>query len=225
MAKRSPSKQILGKIAPQAVKAQRVFLDLRSKILSGHLPADSRLTLRPLASQFGTGINAVSEAIKALAAEGLVELEGKAGARVIPRNLKRVWGDFTLRIALECEVARQCAVRADDIQLSVLESLAVKVDSLFAEGDRLELCRAADIQFHLALAECAGVPQIRETLLPLLDRLVSLDQTEARSAEIPGQKHIEVYEGLQSRDPVVASNVMRQHLEHSMNLSLAVLYF
>ncbi len=199
-------------------------MDLRTKILGGAIESNARLTLRPLASQYGTGINAVSEAIKALAAEGLVELEGQAGARVIARDLNRIRGEFILRTAIECETARRCAESADNVQLAVLERLAVKVDNLFEEGEHLADCRAVDVQFHLAIADFSGAPQLKETLAPLLERLVMLDQTEQKTSEIPGQKHLEVFEALSSRNPVIASDMMRRHLEHSMNLSLALLY-
>lgn len=216
-------------MAPRAgtqtiTKARRIFLDLRSKILSRKIPADTSLTLRPIASEYGTGINAASEAIKALAAEGLVTLEGKAGARVIKRDLNRIRGEGVLRIAIETEAVRRCAEQADDIQLSVLKTLAEKVDSLFEDGDQLEICRKADISFHLTIVDFCGVPELRQSLVPLLDRLVTLDQTERRTDEIPGQKHVEVYEAISSRDPQLAAEMMRRHLEHSLSLSLALLY-
>jgi DNA-binding GntR family transcriptional regulator len=195
-------------------KAQRVFLDLRSRILAGQFPPETRLTLRPLAKEYGTGINAVSDAVKALAAEGLVELEGQAGARVIPRDLERIRGEYILRMVIECETARRCAELADETQMCILENMAAKVDRLFEEGHQLSECRNADIQF----------PVLRDALAPLLDRRVALDQTEKRTLEIPGQKHQEVYEGLKTRDPAIASDVMQKHLQHSMNLSLALLF-
>jgi DNA-binding GntR family transcriptional regulator len=205
-------------------KAQRVFLDLRSRILAGQFPPETRLTLRPLAKEYGTGINAVSDAVKALAAEGLVELEGQAGARVIPRDLERIRGEYILRMVIECETARRCAELADETQMCILENMAAKVDRLFEEGHQLSECRNADIQFHLTIATFSGVPVLRDALAPLLDRLVALDQTEKRTLEIPGQKHQEVYEGLKTRDPAIASDVMQKHLQHSMNLSLALLF-
>jgi len=211
--------------APSPVtKAQRVFLDLRSKILAGEIDPQHRLTLRPLASHYGTGINAVSEAVKALAAEGLVELEGQAGARVIARDLNRIRGEFILRIAIEGETARRCAEMADEVQMAALERMATKVDQLFEEGEHLAECRRADVQFHLALADFSGVPTLKEALVPLVDRLVMLDQTELPTTEIPGQKHLEVFAAIKTRQPVVAYDMMRRHLEHSMNLSLALLY-
>ncbi|QDS89048.1 putative HTH-type transcriptional regulator YdfH [Rosistilla ulvae] len=186
--------------------------------------ADTRLTLRPIAGEYGTGINAASEAIKALAAEGLVRLEGKSGARVITRDLNRVRSEGVLRMAIECEAARRCAERVDNVQLSVLRGLADKVDRLFAAGDDLKGCRNADIAFHRTIVEFCGVPELWPSLMPLLDRLVTLDQTENRTTEIPGQKHIEVYEGLKSRDPEQAAIAMRQHLEHSLSMALASFY-
>ncbi|MFI4874436.1 MAG: GntR family transcriptional regulator [Blastopirellula sp. JB062] len=205
-------------------KARRIFLDLRSKILSREIAADTQLTLRPIANQYGTGINAASEAVKALAAEGLVSLEGKSGARVITRDLNRIRGEGILRIAIECEAIRRCAELADDVQMSVLGRMAEKVDTLFEEGNELEVCRQADRAFHLTIVDFSGVPELRAPLVPLLDRLVTLDQTENRTDEIPGQKHLEVFESLKNRDPDAASEMMRRHLEHSLSLALALLY-
>ena len=148
----------------------------------------------------------------------------EAGARVVKRDLNRIRGEGVLRIALECEAARRCAERIDEVQISVLAALAEKVDRLFEDGNKLEECRNADIAFHLAIVDFSGVPELRKPLAPLLDRLVTLDQTESRTAEIPGQKHVEVLEGLRSRDPLLASDVMRRHLEHSLSVALALLY-
>lgn len=206
-------------------KAQRIFLDLRSKILSGELTPDRHITLRPIAEIYGTGINAASEAVKALAAEGLVQLEGKAGARILVRDLDRIRGDFILRMAIESEAARRVTKVADNVQLSALRRIAERVDNLFEEGERLEECHKLDVQFHLTLASFSGVPQLREGLVPLVDRLVCLDQTTLRNEEFPGQKHMEVFEAIETRDSELAAQGIRSHLEHAMNLSLAELQF
>ncbi|WP_437201284.1 GntR family transcriptional regulator [Planctomicrobium sp. SH664] len=209
---------------PALTKARSIFCDLRSRILSGEIPASARLTLRPLARGYGAGNHAVSEAVKALAAEGLVESEGRAGVRGIARDLGRIRSEFILRIALESETARRCAEVVDGGQLLVLEEMARKVDQLFRDGVQLAKCRDADVRFHLAIAEFSGVPLLKDLLVPLVDRLVMLDQTESRTREIPGQKHIEVFEAIETRKPEIAAEIMRKHLEHSMNLSLAMLF-
>lgn len=206
-----------------STKAQRIFLDLRAKILRGEIAADSRLTLRPLAKEYGTGINAASEAVKALAAEGLVELKGQSGAQVIARDLNRIRGEFVLRIAIECETARRCAVVADEVQLDLLTRMATEIDELFEAGEQLQRCRDLDVRFHLTVAEFSGVPQLRNSLQPFLERLVMLDQTDTPTADHPGQKHREVVAALGTRDPETASRVMRQHCEDAMKLSLTTL--
>lgn len=205
-------------------KAQRVFLDLRSRILSGELPATTRLTLRPLARKYGTGMNAVSEAVKELAAEGLVVLEGQAGALVLTRDLQRIRGEYALRVAIECETSRRCTFVADEVQMSILGRMAAEMDQLFEAGEQLERCRQLDVDFHLMITDFSGISQFRNVLHPLLDRLVMLDQTPTVNVEFPGQKHLELYEALKTRDPEIAASRMRQHCEVSMNLSLAALY-
>jgi DNA-binding GntR family transcriptional regulator len=205
-------------------KAQRIFQDLRSKILSGELGPDLRLTLRPIASEYGTGINAASEAIKALSMEGLVRLEGKGGARVIARDLHRIRDEFILRMAIESETIRRVTGHLDDAQLGVLRRIAERVDTLFEEGESLDECHQMDVQFHLMLADFSRISQLRDALVPLLSRLIVLDQTASRTEEIPGQKHLELFEAIETQDRDIAVQAMRLHIEHSMNLSLALLH-
>ncbi|WP_437201289.1 GntR family transcriptional regulator [Planctomicrobium sp. SH664] len=209
---------------PAVTKARAVFLSLRSQILSGELAPNYRLTLRPIASQFGTGINAVSEAVKALAAEGLVALEGQAGARVIARDLSRIRGEYIYRIAIECEIARRFAEIASDVQVNLLDLISCKIDRMVANGESLEECRQLDVHFHKTLAEFTGIPPLTDALVPLLDRLVMLDPTENQRVEIPGHSHKELMEAIRLRAPEDAAYRMREHIDHCMQLSLAVLY-
>lgn len=201
-------------------KARRIYLDLRSKILGRQLPAESQLTLRPLAAEYGTGINAASEAIKALAAEGLVTLAGKSGALVVARDWKRIRGEGVLRIAIECEAARRCAEAADDLQLSALEGLARKVDRSLEEQGDLDACQQADMAFHLAIVDFCGVPELRESVAPLLDRLVTPNH---RGAGDSAPTHLAICKSLKSREPALAADLMRRHLEQDLSRTLAAL--
>ena len=70
-------------------------------------------------------MSAVGEALRELEHEGLVEVEPKVGARVAKRDAMAVRSDFILRIAIECEAARQCAIRHVPAHLSTLEHQAV----------------------------------------------------------------------------------------------------
>ena len=53
----------------------QVYATLHAAIISGELPAGSRLRIRDLAEQVGTSVMPVREAIRRLEAEGLVTFE------------------------------------------------------------------------------------------------------------------------------------------------------
>ena len=55
-----------------APKPRRIFVELRSDLLSGNLRPGTRLSLRPLAKRFEVGINTVAMALRALESEGFV---------------------------------------------------------------------------------------------------------------------------------------------------------
>jgi DNA-binding GntR family transcriptional regulator len=208
--------------SPKVTKARKVFLDLRDKILAGEFEPGTYLTLRPLADHYGTGINAVSEAIKALAAEGVVQLEGKSGAKIIPRDAKQIRSEFIMRIALESEAARRCATQADEASLNALDQIACRVDDFSTQGN-LAQARRFDRAFHLHLAALSGSDQLHDALAPLLDRLIVADITENEHPDFPGQKHRELVKELRTRDPNAASRILRVHCEYSMDVILSSL--
>ncbi len=60
-------------------KARQAFVELREQILDGRLPPGSRLTLRPIAKSLGVNVGAVSEAVRKLVHEQLVDFEPNYG--------------------------------------------------------------------------------------------------------------------------------------------------
>lgn len=200
-------------------KSRQAFLELRSQILSGKIEAGTRLTLRPIARELGVGMNAVGEALRALEHEGLVEMEPKVGAKVRTRDLTAIRADFILRIALECEAARQCAARAEPGSLRVLEQLAAKVDALVQEGGDLEAAREADRQFHRAVVRFSEVPSLEAALLPLLPRLVVLDQSVQPEAEFPAASHKRLVEAMREGEDQAAA-AMREHIQDALHWAI-----
>ena len=89
-------------------KARQAFVELREQILDGRLPPGSRLTLRPIAKLLGVNVGAVSEAVRELVHEQLVDFEPNYGARVKKLDLETMRSQHVLRIAIECEAIRRC---------------------------------------------------------------------------------------------------------------------
>lgn len=79
---------------------------IHEAILSGDLPAGSRLRIRDLAEQVGTSVMPVREAIRRLEEAGLAEREPHKGAVVKSLTLEELVHVYGVRRLLETEAAR-----------------------------------------------------------------------------------------------------------------------
>lgn len=84
----------------------QVYSVIHAAILSGELPAGSRLRVRDLADQVGTSVMPVREAIRRLEEAGLAEREPHKGAVVKSLTLEELVHVYDVRRLLETEAAR-----------------------------------------------------------------------------------------------------------------------
>jgi DNA-binding GntR family transcriptional regulator len=78
---------------------------LRRRILDGDLATGERLVERELTERYGVARHSLRAALRALAGEGLIELEPNRGARVATLSREGLLELFELRAALELEAA------------------------------------------------------------------------------------------------------------------------
>jgi DNA-binding GntR family transcriptional regulator len=207
-------------------KARQAFVELREQILDGRLPPGSRLTLRPIAKSLGVNVGAVSEAVRELVHEQLVDFEPNYGARVKKLDLETMRSQHVLRIAIECEAIRRCTDRLNAHSLEELERMAEEVDRLVDVEERLSEARQADLQFHLKIAELSGVPSLVSVLRSChLVRLLAIESASSLLAsQIANRTHVELVDAIRSRDPDVAESAMREHCERSLVLQLQMTF-
>ena len=201
-------------------KARRAFLELREQILDGRLPPGTHLTLRPIAKSLGISVGAVSEAVRELVHEQLVDFEPNYGARVKRFDAETVRGQHILRIAIECEAVRRCTDRITGRELAELETLAREVDRLVDVEEDLSEARRRDLEFHLRIADLSGAPTLAGVLRSChLVRLLAVEASPGLEAiPIPNRTHVELVDAIRSRDPDAAESAMREHCERSLLL-------
>ncbi|WP_415853360.1 GntR family transcriptional regulator [Sinomonas sp. G460-2] len=101
----------ISKRAEPALLTDQVYATIHEAILSGDLPAGSRLTVRELAEQVGTSAMPVREAIRRLEEAGMVERQPHRGAVVKALTLEELVHVYDIRRLLEVEAARLGAER------------------------------------------------------------------------------------------------------------------
>ncbi|GAB1580815.1 FadR/GntR family transcriptional regulator [Phyllobacterium phragmitis] len=189
------------------------------------LPGDAELLER-----FGVSRTVLREALKTLAAKGLIQPKAKIGTRVRERSqwnlfdpdiliwhfeagvdLKFMESLAEMRLALEPEAAALAAERRTEQQLAELYRWADRM------GDRNDTAQDfvhSDLQFHLTIAEASGNPFMR-SLSALIE--VALVTAFTLSSPIPdterhvasARKHRAIADAIAKRDPEAARAAMR----------------
>ena len=139
-------------LAPQALYEQ-VAERLRQQIFARELEPGNWIDELRLCAQWGISRTPMREALKVLAAEGLVTMKVRRGAYVTEMSRDDVAQVYHLLSLLESDAAAQVASKADPAQLTRLHALHGLLESQVGTRDAFF---AANERFHLALLEFAG---------------------------------------------------------------------
>jgi len=137
----------------------QVYAVVRARILSGALPAGSRLPQNALAAELGVSRTPLREALRRLSTEGLVVFEANRGATVAQQDLSDMLHAWRARLVLEPAAARLAAeVRAPD----ALERMRRAVAQQRRVADDVAESFAVNREFHVALVATAGNPHLEQ---------------------------------------------------------------
>jgi len=123
----------LGVISAASV-TELVYRRLQAQILAGLAPG-LPLRLNEISGELGVSTTPVRMALERLAADGLVVLAGRKGARVAPLSLTDFRDIYAVRRALEAAAARLGAELLTDTNLAEMSQLLVKCDRIATSPD------------------------------------------------------------------------------------------
>src|SRR6201999_3369870 len=106
---------------------ERAVRELRDRILTGALPAGTRVDLDAITAEFATSRTPVREALLELSFEGLVQVAPRSGVTVIGISPTDVMDSFTILGVLTGQAAAWAAERIEPDELAVLRGLAADV--------------------------------------------------------------------------------------------------
>ena len=213
-----------GAPAPPAHGATVAFIveRLRDDILAGRLRPGSRLVECDLTARFAVSRGPVREALRRLAADGLIEHWPHRGAvvrRLAEREIREL---FLIRIELEALAARlAAATQAPDRRARFVAS----TKPIYADAPR-NSCEylKENAAFHDAVMALADNLQLRELAarlqLPLIMAQVG-DVLTPSVLEAWVREHRSIAQAILDHDPEAASARMRAHLERAARVALA----
>ena len=120
---------------PRQVLHQEVATRLRQRIVEGELRPGAKLNERELSESLLVSRTPLREAIRMLAAEGLVDLLPNRGAVVAQMSLQDVADTFELIAGLEGQSGELAAQRISPPQLAELQTLHSQMRAAFQQQD------------------------------------------------------------------------------------------
>ncbi len=161
---------------PAAAIYDAVVNDLGFAIVSGHYPPGQRLTLSDIEEAHGVSRTVARDAVKTLAALGMVETRRRAGVTIQPRRgwhvlspeiiawrlagedrLAQIGSLTDVREAIEPRASRLAALHRSDEHADELLRLGATLVSLAERGlGRAPEYLDSDIRFHGLLLEASG---------------------------------------------------------------------
>jgi len=222
--------------APREVVRLPVHLDLvnrlRDAIIEGEFEEGSRLSERLLCERLRVSRSPLREALKTIAAEGLIELLPNRGARVVQLSIEQLRDTYSVVVILEFAAARLACERATKLQLAELGELHFRMTKYRLQGNYREYFKT-NLQIHEKIVEASGNPALLETYRAVSGRIRRsrffshqsanpdgkgyqlLDESFSRASDA----HEQIFEALRARDPDLVETLIRRHYSAKRNLS------
>lgn len=187
---------------------------LRAMIGEHALPSGAWIDEVALAGELGISRTPLREALKVLAAEGLVRLEPRRGCVVNELSEQDLDEIFPLMALLEGRCAYEAARKASAADLDALEGLHAELAD-HARAGRIDAYYETNYQIHEAIQRLAGNRWL-SGLISDLRKVLRLSRH--KSLKLPGRiqescaEHLSVFSALKAHDPEGAEALMKTHL-------------
>ncbi|SEO38823.1 DNA-binding transcriptional regulator, GntR family [Salinihabitans flavidus] len=194
---------------------------LADLVLTGELRPGDRLDEQSLATRFGVSRTPIREAIRQLAASGLIETRPRRSAVVRSFNREELGEAFEAMGEIEALCAGRAALRMNEAERLRLRSVIAASEDTCARGDRtaaLEL----DFEFHGLLHDGARnwmlkaiAEETRMKITPYSAALFTMEDYEADLLQ-PHQQHAAIAQSVLDCDAVAAGKLMREHIAQTL---------
>lgn len=204
---------------------EQVSARLRTMLVEGRIAPGAKLNERELSEQLHVSRTPLREAIKLLAAEGLVDLLPNRGAVAVKLTEADVMHSFELLAELEGLSGALAAERIAEAEIAELRALHFEMMACHARRDLSGYYRL-NARIHSAINEAAGNPVLAQTYCAINARVQSLrfrtNQDEAKWARALAE-HQQMIEALAARDGARLREVLIQHVLAKRDAVLALL--
>ena len=211
---------------PRAALHEQVAYRLRELLVEGAIAPGAKLNERELSERLNVSRTPLREAIKMLAAEGLVELLPNRGAVAVSLSEQDVINTFEVMAGLEGMSGELAAERITDAELAEIKALHFEMLAAHARRD-LSLYYRLNAQIHQAINVAAKNPVLQATYTQVNARLQALrfrsNQDEVKWA-LAVKEHGQMIDALAAHDGALLRNILQQHLNHKRDVVVEQLH-
>jgi DNA-binding GntR family transcriptional regulator len=198
----------------RALLSDQIRNRLTDEIASGALAPGSALDEQQLAVRFGASRTPVREALRQLAATGLVEVRPRRGVTVAQMTPERVMDMFETMAEIEAVCVRLATYRITPLERSRLLDLHEASKSLVRRGD-VDAYDSFNQDFHETIYRSTHNPFLVEQALAVRARLHAFRRTQLRQGDRVDRSHDEhdaVLVAIAQGDGEGAARLMRAHM-------------
>ncbi len=206
-------------LSPRALYVEVAEL-LRQRIFMRELEPGSWIDELKIAEEYGISRTPLREALKVLAAEGLVTMKVRRGAYVTEVSAQDLSDVYHLLSLLESDAAGVVAGKATEAELAELIALHAALEDAAQPGTaNADAFFAVNEQFHMRLLEIAN-NRWRDQMVADLRKVMKLNRhnslLKAGRMEESLVEHRAVMAALTARDAAATALRMREHFANGL---------
>lgn len=201
---------------PRAALHEQVTHRLRQMLVEGRIAPGAKLNERELCEELSVSRTPLREAIKTLAAEGLVELLPNRGAIALQLGEADILNTFEVMAGLEGLSGELAAQRIDEDALNEIKAMHFEMKAAYTRRDLSNYYRL-NAAIHRAINAAAGNPVLTTTYNQVNARLQALRFRSNQDGEKWAramEEHDQMVAALEKRDGAALRAVLVAHLDH-----------
>lgn len=205
-----------------------VYKSLVERISDGSLAPGTKLREGAIAQELGTSRTPVREALRTLAAEGLVEIEQNRGATVRAWTHEQILETYGMRAVLQGYAARLASRSTDATRLEKLDELQNEMERVIFDREPGYLDDLAELNddFHHVIVQMAN-SAILESIINTLTSVAMVGRTfrgfENEDLQRSMMHHRDIIRGIRAHDAEFTEAVMTSHILAARPAALAML--
>jgi len=199
---------------PRRTRAEELRAQLADDIVRGTLPPGSALDENELARRFSVSRTPVREAIRMLAASGLVEVRAHRAAVVARPSAQHLAGMFEAMAELESLCAGYAAERMTAAERRALEDVHERLRALIQGGDP-QRYHEVNEAFHATIYAGAHNAYLAELTLSTRGRVQPFRRAQFRNLGRLAKSHVEhdrVVQAILRGERTLAAQTMLAHI-------------